>query len=214
MSRYMLQLVTTGHQELDEMRRIWAACPSGLIDIVQIREKHRTARELVEWYETCRELLPGTKVFINDRIDVALAVGAPGVQLAYHSLSPKQARSVLPRHVRIGRSIHHMIELAEFREDADFFIYGHIFGTMSKPGLEPRGLHALEQMVKASPKPLIAIGGIDLKNIQDVLATGCSGVAVMSSVFRHSSPGKQVEALREAMERSNSKPTIAMEVTS
>jgi len=214
MSRHVLQLVTTGKQELDEMRRIWAACPSELIDIVQIREKHRTARELVEWYEACSELLPNTKVFVNDRIDVALAVRAPGVQLAYHSLTPIQARSVLPRHVQIGRSVHHPDELAEFREHADFFIYGHIFGSMSKPGLEPRGLHALGQVVEASTKPVIAIGGIDPTNTREVLATGCSGIAVMSAVFGHPAPGKQVEALRDVMERSMSKPIIAMEVPS
>ncbi|UUZ93809.1 thiamine phosphate synthase [Paenibacillus sp. P25] len=62
-------------------------------------------------------------------------------------------------------------------------MFGHVFATGSKPGLAPRGTAALAETVAASPVPVIAIGGIEPANVEEVLATGCAGVAVLSSVL-------------------------------
>ncbi|MED4609854.1 thiamine phosphate synthase, partial [Paenibacillus validus] len=76
-----LHLVTTGRQELEDVAAILRDCPVAMIDVLHIREKHRSARELIRWYRTLKPLLPHTAVLLNDRLDAALAVQADGVQL-------------------------------------------------------------------------------------------------------------------------------------
>lgn len=198
-----LHIVTTGRQELDEVAAILERCPSALIHTLHVREKQRSARELVQWHARLKPLLPQTAVVLNDRADAALAAGADGVQLAWSSLSAAQARQILPRRMRLGCSVHSAAEAAEAAEQgADYVLFGHVFATGSKPGLAPRGTAALAETVAASPVPVIAIGGIEPANVEEVLATGCAGVAVLSSVLLHPDPPGQLQAFHEAFHRS------------
>ncbi|MDF2960262.1 MAG: regulatory protein TenI [Paenibacillus sp.] len=207
MKRHELHIITTGRQELNEVAAIARQCPAGLIDVLHIREKQRGARELAEWYETLQPLLADTAVYMNDRLDAALAVGAPGVQLAYSSLSVAQSRRILPASVRIGCSVHSAAEGAAAAEQgADYVLYGHIFDSNSKPGLPPRGTAALAEVVEACPVPVIAIGGIEPDNVDEVLSSGCSGIAVLSAVLLHPDPSGQAVRFHEALERSRHIP--------
>lgn len=205
--KHQLHVITTGKQELPELADLLAGCPIGLIDVLHLREKQRGARELTAWYESLKPLLPASSLYINDRVDAALAVGAPGVQLGYSSITVQQCRRLLPAGVRIGCSVHSREEAEQAAEGgADYVLYGHIYASGSKPGLEPRGLNALASMVEACPLPVIAIGGMEPERIEEVLATGCSGVAVLSSILLHPNPGEQIVRFREALDRTHHIP--------
>jgi thiazole tautomerase (transcriptional regulator TenI) len=210
--RHILQLITTGHQPLDQVQKAVTAFPPGMVDMLQIREKKRTARELLEWHQICAAALSDSRIIINDRVDVAAAVHASGVQLGFNSITPAQARKILPQQTRVGCSVH-SIEEAQQAHDAgaDFLIYGHIYSTASKPGLEPRGIEALQRIVNQIDLPIIAIGGIQPHLVEEVLSTGCSGIAVMSSVFAHPQPNQQVSDFRAALDCTAYTPRYFME---
>jgi len=200
---YELHVMTTGRQELQQVAAIAALCPTELIDVLHIREKTRGAKEIVQWYETLKPLFPRS-VFINDRLDAALAVQAPGIHLAYNSLSVRQSRGIMPAAARIGCSVHSIEEAVQAANDgADYVLFGHIYATGSKPGLAPRGVRALAEVVEACPAPVIAIGGIEPGKVEEVLSTGCAGIAVLSSVLLHPEPAAQIRRFREAIDRAH-----------
>lgn len=204
---HALHIITTGRQELEEVAEILKRCPVAHIDALHIREKHRSAHELVQWHAMLKPLLPRTTVVLNDRMDAALAASAEGVQLTGNSLTPAQARAIAPKGMVIGCSVHSDDEAAEASlQGADYLIFGHVYPTRSKPGVSPRGIAALRQTVDAASVPVIAIGGIKPHNVDEVLSTGAAGVAVLSSVLLHPDPAGQVYAYREALDRTKHKP--------
>lgn len=204
---HALHVITTGLQELEEVAAILMRCPNTLIDVLHVREKQRSAQELVQWHARLKPLLNQTAVILNDRMDAALAASAEGVQLTGASLSPAQARAIAPQGMRIGCSVHSADEAAEASlQGADYVIFGHIYPTGSKPGLAPRGIAALRQTVDAASVPVIAIGGIKPHNVDEVMSTGAAGIAVLSSVLLHSDPVGQVYAYREALDRTKHIP--------
>ncbi|WP_248924797.1 thiamine phosphate synthase [Paenibacillus hamazuiensis] len=207
MRKHALHLVTTGRQELEETLAVLSRCDSALIDVVHIREKHRTARDIMRWHHALAEALPHTRIYINDRVDAAAAVDAPGVQLGYASVPPATARRMLVAGTRIGRSVHSAAEAEEAQAaGADFVIFGHVYATGSKEGLAPRGPEALADVVRAVDVPVIAIGGIEPDKVGEVLSTGAAGIAVMSSVFFHADPGRQAALFRAALDSSTHTP--------
>jgi thiazole tautomerase (transcriptional regulator TenI) len=214
MHRHALFLITTGRQELQELATIAGSLGQGAADALHIREKHRGAREILQWYHTISQAAQGLPVYINDRLDAAAAAGAPGVQLGYTSLSPKDARRLLPAGTRIGVSVHSPEEAAEaYCSGADYVLFGHIYSTASKAGAPPRGTEALRQVVEAARLPVIAIGGIEPSNVRQVLATGCAGIAVLSGVLLHPDPPGQLKLYRQAMELADCLPRIPWTIT-
>ncbi|OXM84412.1 thiamine phosphate synthase [Paenibacillus rigui] len=202
--KHQLHVITTGKQELPQLKELFEGCPTELIDVLHIREKQRGAREVAEWYLGLEPYFPLSSIYINDRLDAALAVGAPGVQLGYTSLSVRASRGLLPSGVRIGCSVHSREEAAQAVEEGpDYVLFGHIFASGSKPGLEPRGLDALEAIVQACPLPVIAIGGMEPERVEEVAATGCAGIAVLSSILLHDRPAEQIVRFREALDRTH-----------
>lgn len=207
MNRHALILITTGKQELEELTAAVSRLDPEDADAMFLREKHRGAAELVRWYEGVTRAAPGLPVYINDRLDAAAAAGAPGVQLGYASLPPEAARRILPPGTRIGVSVHSQEEAVRAREaGADYVLYGHIFATASKAGVPPRGTDGLRQVVDAAELPVIAIGGITPALVPEVLATGCSGIAVLSGVLLQADPGGALKRYRLAMEQSPGRP--------
>lgn len=159
------------------------------IDYFHIREKQKSAQEI---YDGVSEMLLAginpSKILINDRVDVALALEVGGVQLAYHSLPTSIVKSQFTNLV-VGRSIHSKEEALSAEEaSADFAIYGHIFSTDSKPGLQPRGCKLLNEICKSTTLPIIGIGGITPLNTIEVLRNGAKGVAVISGILNQVDP--------------------------
>lgn len=195
-----LHLISDGKQNPAEFVQL-AAAVQFMVDYVHLREKAMPACELMALTEQLIIAgVPPAKLVINDRIDVALAAGAGGVQLAWHSLPPAAARSVAPG-LRVGRSVHSPEEAAQSgREGADFCLFGHVFPSACKPGQRERGLQQLAEAVRCSGIPLIAIGGIEPGNAGKVLAAGAAGIAVMSGICGAGDPVAAARAYRLAVQ--------------
>jgi len=195
-----LHLMTTGQQSRETLERTLPELAT-YVDRIHLREPHWSARELV----TCIELLmkrgvPAERLIVHDRLDVALVTGI-GIQLTTRSIPVDRVRSRFPE-LRIGQSVHSLTEAAAAEQaGVDYVMYGHIFETGSKPGVPPRGLHALKQIVDQTTIPVVAIGGINPDNLQEVLATGCSGVAVVSGILGQPSPLEAADRFQEVMQR-------------
>ncbi|WP_019535397.1 thiamine phosphate synthase [Paenibacillus ginsengihumi] len=215
MKAHSLHMITTGRQPLEQVRDILARCPAKLADALHVREKQRGARELIAWHDALRPLMPDTPLFVNDRLDAALAAGADGVQLGGSSLTAAEARAIAGSRLAIGRSVHSAAEAAQAAaEGADFAVFGHVYATGSKPGLTPRGVDALRAAVEAAPIPVIAIGGITPERIDEVLSTGCAGVAVLSGILEHEDPAGQLVRYRKALDSFRRPPKAALRILS
>jgi thiamine-phosphate diphosphorylase len=128
---------------------------------------------------------------VNDRFDLALAVGADGVHLGQDDLPPGRLPPETRRRLLIGRSTHTPEQVATARrERVDYVAFGPVFTTGSKQDALPeRGLEALAEAVRlALPLPLVAIGGIDRECAPAVVDAGAAGIAVISAVAGAAEP--------------------------
>jgi thiamine-phosphate pyrophosphorylase len=155
--------------------------------IVQLREKHLSPREFYDEAEralgVAREL--GVRLIINDRADIALALGADGVHLGQDDLQPEAARRLLGEEAIIGFSTHSLEQAREAaRMRVDYIAIGPIFNTSSKKNPDPPvGLDELGRVRQAVGSiPLVAIGGITRENALAVLDAGADSVAVISAL--------------------------------
>lgn len=177
-----------------------AAQAAPWVDYVHLRNKAASAREMEAWAQRLlQDGVPPGKLMINDRVDVALAVGACGVQLAWHSLQPSTVKNRWP-HLLVGVSVHTLQEAAEaFTEGADYVLFGHVYNSASKPGLPPRGLSLLEEVVRvAGDRPVIALGGIQPAHVPELLRAGAAGYAVLSGIGAAADPAQAARDYREA----------------
>ncbi len=143
--------------------------------------------------------VPSSKLVINDRVDVALAACAAGVQLAWHSLPLSAAHAAAPA-LRLGKSVHSVQEAEEAgRQGADFCLFGHVFPSVCKPGQQERGLAQLADAARVCSIPLIAIGGITPANTGLVIRQGAAGIAVMSGICSAKDPLAAAHAYRTAV---------------
>ncbi len=163
----------------------------GGVKAVQLREKDLTGRKLLELAGEVRRLtrLFDAKLFINDRVDVALAVEADGVHLGEKSIPVEAVRS-LSRRLLVGRSTHSLEGAKEAEKNgADFITFGPVFETPSKIGYgAPQGLGKLEEITRAVDIPVFAIGGITPDRAKKVVEAGAYGVALISGILASDDP--------------------------
>ena len=182
-------------------------------ETVQYRRKDAPTRLLVEEAIALREICRRRRVplFVNDRLDVALAADADGVHLGADDLPIPIARDLLGPLKTIGGSSDTAAEaLALDREGADYAGIGPVFATSSKNDAGPvLGLDGLARAVREARLPLIAIGGIHAGNLADVLATGVHGVAVLGAVCLAADPGAAVARLREILAQARPDPAAS-----
>ncbi|MCA9506316.1 MAG: thiamine phosphate synthase [Myxococcota bacterium] len=183
----------------DPVEQARAACAAG-VPVVQLRAKHATDRQVLDWARAIRALTrdAGTRFVVNDRFDLALAAEADAVHLGQGDLPP----DALPRDVRarlaVGRSTHDRAQLeAAAAEDVDYVAFGPVFGTTSKASeYTARGLEALAEAARrVAPRPLVAIGGIRLEHTAALAAAGAAGFAVISEVAAAPDPEAAARAL-------------------
>jgi len=142
----------------------------------------------------------GASLWVNDRVDVALATRADGVQLGARSMSPAQARALLGRTCSVGCSVHSAKEAAAALDaGADVAVLGNVYATASHPERQPLGLAALREAAGCG-RPIVAIGGITAERVIEVLEAGAWGVAVLSGVWQARDAGKAVRAYVAALE--------------
>ena len=143
----------------------------------------------------------GALFLVNDRIDLALAVGADGVHLGQGDLPPAVARRLLGPDRLIGRSTHRLEDLHQAVADGcDYIGVGPVNATPTKPGREPVGLAYVTQAAAECPLPFFAIGGIDLANLSAVRRAGAQRVAVVRAITESEHPGAAAAALLEGLE--------------
>ena len=129
------------------------------------------------------------------------------VHLAAQSLPVDNAVHLAAGRLLIGRSVHALDEaIAAARDGADYVTFGHVFPTSTHPGLPPRGLAELKAIVEAVDIPVLAIGGITVTNLDQVLSTGCAGVAVISAILSEADPCRAAASLRRALDASVHQP--------
>ncbi len=169
---------------------------SGGANMVQLREKGLAGRDLLSLaFELRRITQDRALLIINERVDIAIAAGADGVQLGEQSMSISAARYVGEDRLLIGRSVHDIYGAQDAAGDgADFLIAGTIFASRSHPGMGAAGTALISEITDSVSTPILGIGGITAANAADVIAAGASGVAVIGAIL---APGATSNA-REA----------------
>ena len=171
----------------------------GGVNAVQLREKDLGGRDLFDLAEKISRLCEryGASLFINDRVDVALAVDAAGVQLGKTSVPIEAARSLLGPERLIGASIHSLDELNDAtRGGADFVLFGPVYFTPSKASFgAPQGLAALQKIVASSALPVYAIGGITEQSVEAVRNLGVHGIALIAAIISAERPKETTQRL-------------------
>jgi thiamine-phosphate diphosphorylase len=142
----------------------------------------------------------GALLLVNDRIDVALAVGA-GAHLGRRSLAPAVARRVLGADARIGYSAHSAPEVEQVAEEgADYTFFGTVYPSASHPGESTAGVEGVRVAARAATIPVIAIGGITPQRIAEVREGGAYGVAVLGGVWHADRPEQAAGRFHEMIE--------------
>jgi thiamine-phosphate pyrophosphorylase len=174
------------------------------IELVQIREKKLSASVLYELARSAAEITKATstRLLINDRADIAAASGADGVHLTTSSLPAAVVRQTFGEEFLIGVSAHSLPEATVARDNgADFAVFGPVFETASKREYgEPLGLEALERVCsELTPFPILAIGGVNTKNVADCIGAGARGVAAITMLQQAETLADVATQIRRAM---------------
>jgi thiamine-phosphate pyrophosphorylase len=174
------------------------------VDIVQLREKGLEAKDEIALLETVAAAAErhGKLFSVNDRADVAAAVGAPVLHLGQDDLPVPVARRLLGDEVVIGRSTHSAVQFDAALAEAgvDYLCAGPLWATPTKPGRPAAGLEVLEHAA-AQPRerPWFAIGGIDLDRLARVTAAGATRIVVVRAITEAEDPAAAVRALLDAL---------------
>jgi thiamine-phosphate pyrophosphorylase len=174
---------------------------AGGVDVVQLREKGLEARRELELLEVVGEVAErhGALWSVNDRADIAHAAGAPVLHLGQDDLPVPAARALLGPDVLIGRSTHDVgqVEAAAVEDGVDYFCVGPTWPTPTKPGRPAPGLDLTRHAAGlATDRPWFAIGGIDLDNLDQVLAAGATRVVVVRALTTAADPRAAAAAFR------------------
>ena len=157
----------------------------GGADMIQLRDKDSSASEILKVGRAIRDLTRKKKIpfIINDRVDIAVAVGADGVHLGQDDLPIEAARSMMGSGKLIGLSTHSLPQALEAeKKGADYIGVGPIFSTPTKPDYRAVGIDLIREVRDKIKIPFVVIGGIDESNIDEVIAAGARRVAVVRAV--------------------------------
>jgi thiamine-phosphate pyrophosphorylase len=198
-----LVLDTMALKGRDEVE-VAAAAIRGGVKTIQLRDKLRIKPDLLAAARKLRDLCAGEGVFfiVNDHLDIALAVNADGVHLGQDDLPLAEARRILPVSMLIGCSTHSTAEAVRAQANgADYVAVGSIYPTTSKEKFRLVGPETLRRVRSRVSVPLIAIGGINHSNVQEVMKTGADGVAVISAVLGADDVERAARRLAAKMKR-------------
>jgi thiamine-phosphate pyrophosphorylase len=194
-----LYLVTSPSEEL--LAIVEAALQGGL-RLVQYRAKSMTDQLRLQEAQALRSLCTQYQALfiVNDRIDLALAVGADGVHLGQDDFPVDVARQLLGSHRIIGRSTTNPQELQQaIQEKVDYIGVGPVYATPTKTDKTVAGLEYVRYAAKHAPMPWYCIGGIDVSNIPAVLKAGGDRVAVVRAIMEAADPQQAVQALNRML---------------
>lgn len=203
-----LHLVTDRHLSLGrDLLDIVQAAVQGGVSAVQLREKECGTREFVELGRVVSSLLQQTSVplLINDRVDIALAIGANGVHIGQSDMPYADARRLLGQDAIIGLSVESETDaLAAEALDVDYLGLSPVFTTPTKSELKQQlGLEGVANIRRLSRHRLVAIGGIHCGNISAILNSGADGVAVVSAICSAPDPLQATRQLQLRLASTN-----------
>lgn len=169
---------------------------------IQLREKNADGASLYRDAHGLVSSLPASvRLFVNDRADIAIASDADGVHVGEHDLPPAAIRRLAGSdELIIGYSTHSIEEARAAIDDPtiDYLAIGPIFESSTKTVREPHGLSVIAVLRELTEKPIVAIGGIDEKNIASVLEAGADSAAVIAALYRGGNIEVNVGALLDA----------------
>ena len=168
-----------------DLEVILDATLAGGCRMIQLREKEWPSGRLLPLAERMRDRCrrAGATFIVNDRVDLALAVGADGVHLGQDDLPPRAARPLLRPGMVLGRSTHSVGQAREAQvEGADYIAIGSMFPTRTKPDFQLVGPELIRAIRPETRSPLVGIGGVTRENVAEVIRAGADGVAVISAV--------------------------------
>ena len=165
---------------------------------------HARGRALsgLEHYELSVRLsaCPPVRLFVNDRLDIALAAGADGVQLRRDSLGPGDARRLNPAWL-IGVSVHDLAQArAACAQRPDYLLVGPVFATATHPDAPPLGVERLAEIVLLG-LPVIAVGGVTAERIPELTAAGADGVAAIRALWDAADPATAARRMLEGFRK-------------
>ncbi|SEP26684.1 thiamine phosphate synthase [Amycolatopsis saalfeldensis] len=203
-----LYLCTDARASRGDLAEFVDAALAGGVDIVQLRDKTNgaplEAKQEIAALEVLAEACArhGALLAVNDRADVALAVGADVFHLGQDDIPVPLARRILGEHVVIGRSTHSVEQAraAEAEDGVDYFCTGPCWPTPTKPGRFAPGLDLVRATAAAGPRrPWFAIGGIDLERLPEVLDAGASRIVVVRAITEAEDPKAAARTLKSRL---------------
>ncbi|MDK9498948.1 thiamine phosphate synthase [Streptomyces katrae] len=189
-----LYLCTDARKRQGDLPEFLDAVLAGGVDIVQLRDKGMEAGEELEHLRVFAEAARrhGKLLAVNDRADVAHAIGSDVLHLGQGDIPVPAARAILGDRVLIGRSCHaeSEVDAAVAEPGVDYFCTGPCWPTPTKPGRHAPGLDLVRYTASlAQDRPWFAIGGIDGGNLDEVLDAGATRVVVVRAITEASDPG-------------------------
>ncbi|ODT17129.1 MAG: thiamine-phosphate diphosphorylase [Kaistia sp. SCN 65-12] len=178
---------------------------AGGVTLVQLRDPDASTRSLVETAEALLDVLRphGIPLIINDRVDVALAVGAEGVHVGQSDMPTDKVRALIGPDRILGLSTSTLAQVAgDDLGPADYLGIGPLFATPTKTNAStPIGFDGLAELVARAPLPVVAIGGIKPEHVERALAAGADGVSVVSAIMAAEDPEQAARDFAERIER-------------
>jgi len=203
-----LYVVTDAREARGDLRAFLDGVLDAGADIVQLRDKDADVKDLLRWGPAFRQAARARDALfiVNDRPDVALAVGADGVHLGQDDLPPRWARGVLGPAPLIGLSTHSAEQLAAVPPEVDYVCVGPVYETPTKPDRAATGIGLVRAAAaRASqaehPRPWFAIGGLDASTLPAVVSAGATRAVVVRAVTQASDPAAAVHTLLRALGR-------------
>ena len=193
-----LYLVTEESIAIEELTKIIAESVSGGVSIVQLREKNNSSLSFYKKASALKQLLNELSIplIINDRVDIALAVGADGIHIGQDDLPLPVVKKMVPEDMIVGVSVSTLEEALEAeRNGADYIGVGSVFPTKTKQDATLMALEDLGEICRGVSIPAVAIGGITADNISALSDSGLSGTAVVSAIMNADNPKTASESL-------------------
>jgi thiamine-phosphate pyrophosphorylase len=182
------------------------------VRLLQYRKKVASARELFESSSRLSSLLvpKGVSFVVNDRADVASLAGATGVHVGQEDLGVEEARRVIGSDKWVGVSTHNLEQFERATAtSADYIAVGPVFSTSTKANPDPViGTDFIHRVRALTSKPLVAIGGITLDRVIEVIRAGADSVAVISDILLAPDPGKRARQFIDLLEAANHAATV------
>jgi thiamine-phosphate pyrophosphorylase len=197
LSRARLYVVTGARVERADLGDFLDAILEAGTDVVQLREKDAEAGDLLKWGASFREAADRHRALfvMNDRPDVAVALGADGVHLGQNDLPPEVTRRLVGPDLIIGLSTHSEEQLRGASPQADYVCAGPVHATPTKPGRPAVGVDLVRVAAAHERRPWFAIGGINRQTLPDVVESGARRIVVVRAVTETDDPGEEVRRL-------------------